>query len=99
MSRPVYREGKVLRALKKAARANDLLFIRNHFGPGAEAGWPDVVLVGAGSVVWVETKAPGGKPRPLQEERMRALREKGQRVEVVDSVEGARALVAEMSDV
>lgn len=42
---------------------------------------------------WVELKAPGAKPRPSQlreHERMRAM---GQRVEVIDSLEGVEGLL------
>jgi hypothetical protein len=44
--------------------------------------------------VWVELKAPGEKPRPSQlreHERMRAM---GQRVVVIDSIEGVEELLA-----
>lgn len=44
--------------------------------------------------IWVELKAPGEKPEPHQtreHERMRAM---GQRVEVIDSIEGVEALLA-----
>jgi hypothetical protein len=44
--------------------------------------------------VWVELKAPGAKPRPSQvreHERMRAM---GQRVEVIDSLEGVEGLLS-----
>ena len=99
MARSPYRESRVLRALKKAAKEHGLLFVRQHFGPGAEAGWPDAVLVALECVVFVETKAPGGKPRPLQEERIRALRDMGQWVEVVDTVEKARALARRVAEV
>ena len=52
------------------------------------------VLVYEGLSVWVELKAPGAKPRPSQlreHERMRAM---GQRVEVIDSLEGVEELLA-----
>ena len=44
--------------------------------------------------IWVELKAPGAKPRPSQlreHDRMRAL---GQRVVVIDSLEGVEELLA-----
>ncbi len=47
-----------------------------------------------GRTIWVELKAPGQKPRPNQlreHERMRAM---GQRVEVIDSIEGVDDLLA-----
>lgn len=43
--------------------------------------------------IWVELKAPGAKPRPSQlreHERMRAM---GQRVVVIDSLEGVEELL------
>jgi hypothetical protein len=46
------------------------------------------------TTVWVELKAPGAKPRPSQlreHERMRAM---GQRVEVIDSLEGVEELLS-----
>ena len=44
--------------------------------------------------IWVELKAPGKKPEPHQareHERMRAM---GQRVEVIDSIEGVEELLS-----
>jgi hypothetical protein len=44
--------------------------------------------------IWVELKAPGAKPRPTQlreHERMRAM---GQRVEVIDSIEGVERILS-----
>ena len=46
------------------------------------------------SAIWVELKAPGQRPRPSQvreHERMRAM---GQRVVVIDSIEGVEGLLA-----
>ena len=60
-------------------------------------GAPDrVIFAPGGVVVWVELKAPGKKPRPNQlreHERMRAM---GQRVEVIDSIDGVDRLVMEL---
>jgi hypothetical protein len=58
-------------------------------------GAPDrLVMLPRPTTVWVELKAPGEKPRPSQlreHERMRAM---GQRVEVIDSLEGVEALLS-----
>lgn len=46
------------------------------------------------STIWVELKAPGEKAQPSQvreHERMRAM---GQRVEVIDSIEGVEELLS-----
>jgi hypothetical protein len=62
---------------------------------------PPTVAIGWGgneclvpTSIWVELKAPGAKPRPSQvreHERMRAM---GQRVEVIDSLEGVEGLLS-----
>ena len=52
------------------------------------AGAPDrLVLFPGGRLVFVEMKAPGKKPRPLQIKRMKELEELGFDVEVIDSQE------------
>ena len=58
------------------------------------AGMPDrIVLKGNGQIFFAEIKAPGKKPRPLQEERIMMLRDMGYPVYVVDSVEYAKAVL------
>jgi streptogramin lyase len=42
--------------------------------------------------VWVELKAPGAKPRPSQLREHERMRKMGQRVEVIDSLEGVEKL-------
>lgn len=50
------------------------------------AGMPDrLVLLPGGAAGFVEVKAPGKKPRPLQKSRHRLLRELGFRVYVLDN--------------
>lgn len=54
--------------------------------PGFD-GMPDrMILKGNGRVFFAEIKAPGEKPRKLQEERIGMLRAMGFHVYVVDSV-------------
>ena len=43
--------------------------------------------------IWVELKAPGKKPEPHQEREHQRLRAMGQRVEVIDSIEGVERLL------
>ena len=51
-------------------------------------GVPDrSVLLPGGEVAFVELKAPGKKPRPLQEKRKRQLEELGFPVYVIDKAE------------
>ena len=52
--------------------------------PGT-TGVPDRICLKAGRVIFVEVKAPGAKPRPIQNRRMAQLRDQGFQVFVVDS--------------
>lgn len=50
-------------------------------------GMPDrIALLAGGKIAFVEVKAPGKKPRPLQISRHRLLEKLGFRVYVLDSV-------------
>lgn len=61
--------------------------------PG-NTGVPDrLVCLPRGRVVFVELKAPGQKPRPLQIHQMGMLKLLGFRVEVIDSREQVDAFV------
>ena len=60
---------------------------RKFISPGY-AGVPDrLVLMPGGKMCFVELKAPGGKPRPLQMRRIDQLRALGFKVYVVDGKE------------
>lgn len=49
-------------------------------------GMPDrILLIPGGEAVFVEVKAPGKKPRPLQIKRMKDLKRLGFKTYVVDS--------------
>lgn len=55
------------------------------------AGIPDrLVLMPKGEVGFVELKAPGKKPRKLQEKRIKELMELGFRVYIVDNYEDCK---------
>lgn len=57
-------------------------------------GMPDrICFFPSGKVCFVETKAPGEKPRPLQEVRIDRLKELGQTVFVVSSLEHVREVI------
>lgn len=52
------------------------------------SGWPDrIVILPDGKVGFVEVKAPGETPRPLQRLRIRTLRRLGFKAFVLDSPE------------
>lgn len=55
---------------------------------------PDAYVDDAHCCIWVELKAPGEKPRPSQVREHERMRKMGQRVEVIDSLEGVDALLA-----
>ena len=67
----------------KAAGGIALKFV----SPGMD-GMPDrIVLMPDGHMGFVEVKAPGKRPRALQEARHRMLRQLGYRVYVLDNIE------------
>lgn len=54
--------------------------------PG-NAGVPDrIVFLPGGKVTFVEMKAPGGKPTPLQAAQMKKIASLGQDVQILDSI-------------
>ena len=60
-------------------------------------GMPDrLVLIPDGHIAFVELKAPGKKPRPLQLSRHRLLRSLGFRVYIIDSVEQIGGMLDEV---
>jgi hypothetical protein len=56
------------------------------FTPKGDVGWPDHIFVirETGRVIWIEFKAPGEKPEPIQAYRHDQLRDAKQHVYVVD---------------
>lgn len=51
------------------------------------AGWPDrIILLPGGKIGFVELKAPGKKPRPLQTHRHNQLRDLGMIFHIIDNV-------------
>lgn len=77
------REKQVEQALVKAARKRGGIALK--FVSPAFDGMPDrLALLPGGRLAFVEVKAPGKKPRPLQESRHRFLRRLGFKVYVLD---------------
>lgn len=83
-------EGAVEAHLKQIVEAAGGLCLK--FTSGI-AGVPDRIVVLAGRTVFVELKAPGEKPRPLQEERFAQMRAAGATVLVADTVERCDAVL------
>jgi hypothetical protein len=64
--------------------------------PGV-TGVPDrIVLLPHGRIIFIELKAPGEKPSPIQEYRAKELRALGFDVRCIDSVEKIRELIKEV---
>ena len=64
--------------------------------PGFD-GVPDrIVLLPGGRMAFVEVKAPGQKPRPLQVARQKLLERLGFRVYVLDSIEQIGGILDEI---
>jgi len=91
------REASIERRLSrkvKAAGGKALKFT----SPGW-SGAPDrLVLLPGGKIIFVELKAPGRKPRPLQLKRHEELRQLGFHVEVIDSPEGVDEFIRRWAD-
>lgn len=58
------------------------------------AGDVDAHFFRGAKSVWVELKAPGAKPRPSQVREHERMRSMGQRVVVIDSIEGVEELLS-----
>ncbi|MCF0134191.1 MAG: VRR-NUC domain-containing protein [Blautia sp.] len=64
--------------------------------PGFD-GMPDrIILIPGARIGFVEVKAPGEKPRPLQESRHRLLRRLGFKVFVLDNIEQIGGIIDEI---
>ena len=82
---------------KLATEAKKLGGIALKFVSPSFDGMPDrLVLMPDGHIAFVELKAPGKKPRPLQLARHRLLRSLGFRVYVIDSVEQIGGMLDEL---
>ncbi len=84
-------ENMLARSVKKAGGIA-LKFVSPSF-----AGMPDrLVLLPDGVCAFVELKAPGKKPRPLQVARHKMLRSLGYRVYVIDGIEQIGGMLHEL---
>ena len=84
-------EQKLVQAVKKKGGLC-LKFVSPNFD-----GVPDrIVLLPGGKIGFVEVKAPGEKPRPLQLARHKTLIKLGFRVFIIDSVERIGEIIDEI---
>lgn len=91
--REKYIEQKLIKAVK------DKGGIAPKFTSPGFDGMPDrIILLPNGRMGFVETKAPGKKPRPLQEARHNLLRRLGFKVYVVDGMEQIGSVLDEIGE-
>ena len=89
------REREIERKLKNEVEKAGGLCLK-FISPGFN-GVPDrIILFPKGKITFIELKAPGEKPRPLQTARIQKLRDYGFRVEVIDSKERIGELIMEL---
>lgn len=89
------REREVERKLVNAVRAAGGICPK-WVAPGFD-GVPDrIVLMPGSKIAFVEVKAPGEKPRPLQLSRHKLLRQLGFNVYVLDNVEKIGGMIDEI---
>lgn len=85
-------ESKIEKRLKKEIEligGKALKFV----SPGM-SGVPDrIVLLPHGRIVFIELKAPGKKPRPIQIKRIKELKDLGFDVRVIDSIDKVKEFI------
>lgn len=91
----IIQESKIEKRLKKEIEkigGKALKFI----SPGV-TGMPDrIVLLPLGKIIFIELKAPGEKPSPIQEYRAKQYRKLGFDVRCIDSTEAVMDLINEV---
>ncbi len=78
-------EEEIENYLKKVAKENNFLCYK--FKSPGNNGVPDRLLIGHDMIFFVETKAPGEKPRKLQLRVFNRIRQHGANVFVLDTKE------------
>lgn len=74
------------------ARSQGCLYYK--FSSPARRGVPDRLIMGpTGKALFLELKAPGGKPTALQERELRILRGNGCRAEWTDNLQVAKVMI------
>jgi len=89
------REKNIEQKFRKAVRAAGGIALK-FVSPGFD-GMPDrIVLLPGGRLGFVEVKAPGERPRPLQEARHGMLRRLGFKVYVLDDADDIEKIIREI---
>jgi hypothetical protein len=89
----VIRERDIEAKVVKWAKANGWLTYK--FVSPSQRGVPDRIFIKDGCIVFVEFKAPGKKPTPLQAQTIRKMKDAGCEVWVCDNAESAIDALAE----
>ena len=84
-------ERAVAKALTEAAKAHGVLIRKCHWE--GRVGAPDYIAIYCGRVYFIETKAPGQKPRASQIAEFATIRTAGVSVRIVDSPDAAMATI------
>lgn len=91
------REKVIEQKLTKAVRQNGGVCWK--FTSLGTAGVPDrIILMPKGRIAFVEVKAPGEKPRPLQLSRHKLLRRLGFKVYVLDNIDDIEKIISEVKN-
>ncbi len=78
---------------KVCAYAKSRGWIPYKFTSPSHIGVCDRILIGEGRVIWIEFKAPGRSPTPVQHRHHLLLASMGHRVYVVDSVDQGKEII------
>lgn len=89
------RESRIEQALR--LRAADYGFLALKFVSPQKAGVPDRVLITPHGTVFIELKAPGQKPRPLQNRVMAEMARSGARLYLIDNLDAVETLLAALA--
>ena len=86
------REKEIESALVKRVKENKGLCLK--FTSPSMTGIPDrIILLPKGKVGFVETKRPGGEPRPIQKKRIKQFKNLGFKVYVLDTKENIDEII------
>lgn len=87
-------EGIIEKYMKDKAEEKGFLYFK--FRSPGNNGVPDRILVGHGLTFFVELKAPGEKPRKLQERVIAKIQKHGGIVYVIDTKQGVDELFEQL---
>ena len=85
------RESLIERTVNKYAKSTGWLTYK--FASPSNRGVPDDLYIKNGAVLFIEFKATGGKPRPLQIEVIKKIRQHGGTVYVIDDIQKGKEVL------